>query len=120
MAQNAGLSVMTFTGHRLEELQQMQGARSLLAHTDLLVDGRYDAERRDPARPWVGSTNQRFHFLTERYQQLSAELQTMPDRVEVQVRPDGRVLLNGWATVDQLDELLAETSDVSVGRGRVR
>jgi len=38
----------------------------LLEHTDILVDGPYDRERPDTQRRWIGSTNQRIHFLTDR------------------------------------------------------
>jgi len=59
-----GRSVMVFTGYRLEELPQ---GSPLLASCDLLVDGRYERDRPETARRWIGSTNQRMHFLTERH-----------------------------------------------------
>jgi anaerobic ribonucleoside-triphosphate reductase activating protein len=67
-ARGLGLSVMTFSGYALEELRAMgSDAAALLAATDLLVDGRYDANRPELERRWAGSANQRFHFLTDRY-----------------------------------------------------
>ena len=117
-----GLSVMTFTGYEREFLESGDapaGARDLLARTDLLVDGPYRADAKDFTRPWVGSTNQRFHFLTERYRDLEPQLTGLPDRLEVRVSAAGEVAVNGWASVDQLDALLAGTSP-AVGRGRVR
>lgn len=118
----AGLSVMVFSGYELAELQASkapEGAAALLAHTDLLVDGPYRAGQPDFARPWVGSTNQGFHFLTNRYRQLAPVLTTSPDRIEVRVGRTGEVALNGWASVDQLDVLLAGVTS-PVGRGRIR
>ncbi len=119
---DAGLSVMTFTGHTLEELRAGEdpGVQELLTVTDLLVDGPYRADEPDFSRPWVGSTNQRFHFLTDRYRHLADELDALPDRLELRVAPDGTVAVNGWATVDRLDELLAGTTSSPPGRGRVR
>lgn len=120
--QRLGLSVMTFTGHEHEQLTGRgapTGADDLLAHTDLLVDGRYLADQPDLVRPWVGSTNQRFHFLTERYRHLAKELGEIPDRIEVRIARDGEVAVNGWASVAQLDDLLAGIS-MPVGRGNVR
>lgn len=120
--QSLGLSVMTFTGHEHEYLigpNAPHGANLLLANTDLLVDGRYIADQPDLIRPWVGSTNQRFHFLTNRYRHLANELPEFPDRVEVRVARDGAISVNGWASVTQLDDLLAGIS-VPVGRGKVR
>lgn len=120
--QRLGLSVMTFTGHEHEHLigpNAPDGADRLLAHTDLLVDGRYVADQPDQVRPWVGSTNQRFHFLTDHYRHIANELHELPDRVEVRIARDGEISVNGWAGVAQLDNLLAGIS-APLGRGQVR
>lgn len=68
-ARKRGLSVMVFTGYTIEELQARIDTASvdLLAHTDILVDGPYDREQPDTERRWIGSRNQRIHFLTDRY-----------------------------------------------------
>ena len=93
-----GLSVMTFTGYWLGDLPSRgPAAASLLAESDLLVDGPYDLKRPDHVRPWVGSTNQRFHFLSSRYAHLADRLETLPDRLEVRIEPGGNVFLNGMA-----------------------
>jgi anaerobic ribonucleoside-triphosphate reductase activating protein len=94
-----GLSVMTFTGHVLEELPPSK----LLDSTDLLVDGPYLADRPEPSRPWVGSVNQRFHFLTDRYDE---SIFTTPNRLELTIAPDGAIELNGFATTEVLEALL--------------
>lgn len=124
LVQAAGLTVMTFTGLLAEDLRERaahdDGTRLLLDHTDLLVDGPYVADDPDLARPWVGSTNQRFHFLTDRYAHLADQLTSLPDRVEVRIARNGEVSVNGWASVDQLDELLGEATGHSPRRGRVR
>lgn len=64
-----GLSVMVFSGYVFEELQdhKFKGASRLLAATDVLIDGEYEIEKTENIRNWVGSTNQRFHYLTECY-----------------------------------------------------
>lgn len=56
-----GLSVMLFTGYRLEELAHMglPGVEELLGLTDLVVDGPFIASRPELVRNWVGSTHQR-------------------------------------------------------------
>ena len=66
MARELGLSVMIFSGYTLEQLRD-ENQISLLALTDILVDGPYVREQPDAERRWVGSTNQRIHFLTDRY-----------------------------------------------------
>ena len=117
-----GLSVMTFTGHDYGHVtgpNAPDAAHELIAATDLLVSGPYIAAAPDLQRPWVGSTNQEFHFLTDRYSHIRDQLAQLPDRIEVRIEADGGVSVNGWAGVAQLDELLADLG-ASVGRGRVR
>lgn len=103
----AGLSVMTFTGYVLEDIlrSSRQGWHDLLDATDLLLDGPYIRDLTDTSRPWVGSSNQRYHFLTPRYRYLEPELENLPNRIEIRLQPDGRVLINGLASSDVLNEL---------------
>lgn len=123
LVRSDGLSVMAFTGYLLDGLRARAvhdgSIRDLIKATDLLIDGPYLAGQPDLKRPWVGSTNQQFHFLTERYVHLQADLAALHDRLEVRVDTNGAVSLNGWATVDQLDALLAPHIE-SPKRGRVR
>jgi anaerobic ribonucleoside-triphosphate reductase activating protein len=64
-----GLTVMVFSGYTLEEARALPdpAVGELLAHTDLLVDGPYLRELPETRRRWIGSANQRIHFLTDRY-----------------------------------------------------
>ena len=106
-----GLSVMTFSGFTYRELNGAgapDGAAELLSATDLLVSGPYLSGQPDFRRPWVGSTNQEFRFLTDRLRHVEAELADLPDRIEVRVAASGEVTVNGWADLDQLDTLLAD------------
>ena len=95
-----GLSVMVFSGYTLEELCAARdaGVAALLAHTDLLVDGRFDGEKPERERRWVGSSNQRFHFLTGRYRRGIERIHPgEPEAtVELRIGTDGRVRMNGW------------------------
>jgi anaerobic ribonucleoside-triphosphate reductase activating protein len=108
-----GRSVMTFTGYELDELTGSgapTGAAGLLAATDLLVTGRYRRDLPDLHRPWVGSTNQRFVFLTDRYRHLETDLREIGDRLEVRIDPAGLVTVNGWAGDAALEALLGDTA----------
>ena len=64
-----GLSVMVFSGYTLEEAHRLPdpAIAELLALTDILVDGPYLREQPETQRRWIGSTNQRIHFLSNRY-----------------------------------------------------
>lgn len=68
-AMPADLSRLVFSGYRLEELQARKCPHTdaVLANLDVLVDGRYDASEPDDSRRYIGSKNQRIHFLTDRY-----------------------------------------------------
>lgn len=94
----AGLSVMTFTGYTLQELNDLSlpGTSRLLAWTDVLVDGPYVASKPDRSRNWVGSTNQKFHYLTDRYNATIEEPDAPKREVEWRIRDDGRLIINGW------------------------
>jgi anaerobic ribonucleoside-triphosphate reductase activating protein len=94
-ARQLGLSVMAFSGYTIEDLQQRAGPEvaELIALTDILVDGPYIREQPDTERRWIGSTNQRIHFLTERY---SFDLQwRQKNTLEIRVDRDG-VSVNGF------------------------
>lgn len=88
-----GLSTMVFTGYTREELAEVDGAAEVLPHLDLLVDGRYDATAPDETRRWIGSENQRMHFLTDRYDP-DDPMFTASDTVELRMR-DGVLTING-------------------------
>lgn len=106
----AGLSVMTFTGYVLEELLEAGNPDhlALIGVTDLLIDGPFRQELLDTSRPWVGSSNQRYHFLTDRYTHLKERLGEIPNRLEVRFSPDGRVTANGLAGIEDLEALFAD------------
>jgi len=94
--QSIGLSVMLFTGYNKEELLEPQflGATKLLKHTDLLVDGEYNAKQQEGVRNWVGSSNQKFHYLSNAY---SSDIETQRLHVtnEWRITTDGTLVGNG-------------------------
>ncbi|WP_462410812.1 4Fe-4S single cluster domain-containing protein [Neobacillus sp. Marseille-QA0830] len=106
----AGMSVMTFSGYLLEDIRGANRPdwNDLLSVTDLLIDGPFRKDLRDLSRPWVGSSNQRYHFLTDCYIGLKDRLTDIPNRLEVTLKPDGRVFTNGMATIEDLEGLFKE------------
>ncbi len=103
-------SIMVFTGYTIVELKDPQSneyeARSsFLESIDLLVDGRYQRDNLDSDRPWVGSKNQEFHFLTNRYTEENL-FKSATDGLEITVMNSGVIKINGWATDSQLENLL--------------
>jgi len=99
----AGLGVMVYSGYTLAELEQQiaaerlvgeRGVARLLAATDLLVDGRYERDQPDSTRRWIGSTNQRLHFLSARHHPAQPEFM-QGETIELRYR-DGELIINGW------------------------
>ena len=95
-ARNRGLSVMVYSGYTIEEIRSFPdpATAELLILTDVLVDGPYDRERPDSHRRWIGSTNQRVHFLTDRYRP-DDPCWTARNTLEIRVR-GGQIDLNGF------------------------
>ena len=95
-AHERGLSVMVFSGYTIEQARRMRdpAVDTLLAHTDILVDGPYDRELPDTTRRWIGSTNQRIHFLTDRHR-ADDPCWREPNTLEIRVR-GAEVSVNGF------------------------
>jgi anaerobic ribonucleoside-triphosphate reductase activating protein len=99
----AGLSIMVYTGFTLAELRARARPEfnALLAAIDLLVDGRYELDRPEDRRRWIGSANQVMHFPSQRYSPLDPRFYA-DNTVEIRLGPDG-LMVNGWpAAADAL------------------
>ncbi|MEY8241850.1 MAG: 4Fe-4S single cluster domain-containing protein [Cycloclasticus sp.] len=103
-----GLSVMTFTGYNLSEIIELNDPdhKDLLSVTDLLIDGPFLETKKDFSRPWVGSTNQRFHFLTPHYVHLREELHSIKNKIEVRLNLDGCISINGLIPIEEIKALV--------------
>jgi anaerobic ribonucleoside-triphosphate reductase activating protein len=94
--QQRGLTVMVFSGFTLEEARGLPdpAVAELLSLTDILVDGPYLREQPETRRRWIGSANQRIHFLSDRYRADDPRW-LLPNTLEVRLR--GReVTINGF------------------------
>lgn len=105
-AREMGLSVLTFTGLTYEEilLEGNPDRLRLLNATDLLIDGRYEQAQHDLSRPWIGSKNQRYLFLTDRYSMEDVE--KCRNRVEFRLDKSGVLRLNGMGDFAALEKIL--------------
>jgi anaerobic ribonucleoside-triphosphate reductase activating protein len=91
-----GLTVMVFTGYTFEQARELPdpAVADLFGHTDILVDGPYLRELPDTQRRWIGSTNQRIHFLTDRYHS-DDPCWRRPNTLEIRLR-GGELTVNGF------------------------
>lgn len=90
-ARRLGLSTLMFSGYTRAELAAQALGPAVLAHLDVLVDGRYVAGDRlgDGLR---GSGNQQIHVLSRRH--TRAEVEATPT-TEVHIARDGTLTLTG-------------------------
>ena len=65
-----GLNVWSYTGYTyeyiLENKDKRQGFRELLKYVDVLVDGKFQVDKKDSTLKFRGSTNQRIIKLKEK------------------------------------------------------
>lgn len=63
--------VIIYTGFLKEELEKNNenGVQRLLHHADILIDGHYIKEL-DDGKPYRGSSNQKIHLMTDRYESV--------------------------------------------------
>ncbi len=92
---------MVFSGFTLEQLRELpeRAVAELLARTDILVDGPYRRDEPDTERRWIGSRNQRIHFLTARYHYDDQWRQR--NTLEIRVDRTG-VTINGFPAQDAI------------------
>lgn len=95
-AHSVGLTVLVFSGYLYDELQSMnnESVNKLLADTDLLVDGAFIQEEYDTERDWIGSKNQKIHFLSDVYKP-GVEYEKQEHQMEVLIS-EKDILVNGW------------------------
>lgn len=100
------LSVITFTGYRYEYLKKCDNLyfNKLLKFTDLLIDGEFDISQFDVSRPWTGSSNQNYIFITDRYNK--SQLNDVKNRFEIQIDIDGNIFINGMGDYKKLEKIL--------------
>ncbi len=98
--QKNGLSVVCFTGGKYEELKENLVNKKLLDNTDLLIDGEFIQELADYSRAWCGSSNQRYIFLTDRYNE--SIVKQYKNKVEINISKNGQIFMNGMGNFEEI------------------
>lgn len=103
-----GLSIITFTGYKIENIKNSKNRswHNLLSETDVLIDSPYIYEKSDFNRPLVGSSNQRYHFLSSRYSEM--DFSSKPQRIEIRIQEDGKISVNGQVDPVNLKRIFNE------------
>ncbi len=104
----AGLSIIIFTGYKIEDIQNSKNNswHDLLSVTDILIDSPYIHEKSDFSRPLVGSSNQRYHFLSSRYSEN--DLSPNSERIEIRIQENGKISVNGQVNPVNLEKIFKE------------
>lgn len=103
-AHGAGKNVITFTGYTYECLADKEQYKPLLDETDVLIDGRFEKSLLDYSRPLVGSSNQRFIYLTDRISQN--EMMNYKNRFEIKISRNGKAVVNGMGNIENLKKYI--------------
>ena len=104
----AGLSIIIFTGYELEYILDSKDKlwQDLVSLVDILIDSPYVYEKSDFSRPLVGSSNQRYHFLTNRYSEM--DLSSNSQRIEIRIQKNGTISVNGQLNPVYLEKIFNE------------
>lgn len=97
-----GLSILCFTGNKMEDIQKYYP--EILQYIDILIDGEYKENEKDFLRPWVGSKNQRYFFLSNRYDE--SILNDYKNKLEVNIQKNGLIFINGMGDFEKLEKNL--------------
>lgn len=103
-AKQMGLTIVTFTGYTYEHIIETDKEEwnKLLSVTDLLVDGPFEEDKLDFSRPWVGSANQSYRFLTDAYRNLENSIDSIKNKLEIRINPDGSIIVNGMGDFESI------------------
>ena len=114
LCRQAGLSVLTYTGHKFACVRKSKRRawNALLNITDLLLAGPFVREMADSSRPWVGSSNQEFVFLTGKYGHLARRLKGRSE-LEVWVGQDS-IGLNGTAPESEVASIRRDLASLGL------
>lgn len=97
-ARRLGLSTLMFSGYTVDEIRAQALGTAVLAHLDVVVDGRYVAGDR-VGSGLRGSANQQIHVLGRRH--TRAEVEATPT-AEIRIARDGSVVLTGVEPLKRL------------------
>ncbi|WP_341325705.1 4Fe-4S single cluster domain-containing protein [Methylotuvimicrobium sp. KM2] len=99
-------TVIVYTGFRLDYLKEEADSQrlALLQRVDVLIDGVYRQELND-GLGLRGSSNQRVHFLTDVYAELSDAFIRAPRQLELHIGDQNEIFMAGIPAKELPDQL---------------
>ena len=105
-AKAEGLSVLVFTGYDYEKLEDDNKVAELVKYTDILIDGKYEELKQDFSRPWIGSSNQKYYFFSDRYDE--SIIRQYKNKMEIRIDEKSGIVMNGMGDVEKFKKLVAK------------
>lgn len=101
------LSIVTFTGYSYDMIGKINSPEwnNLLSVTDILISGFFNQDKITYEKPWVGSSNQKYTFLTDRYAYLEENMGSIENKIEIRLNRDGSFIVNGMGDNKKIREL---------------
>ena len=102
-----GLSIVTFTGYTYDIIRKINCSNwnKLLSQTDILISGFFNQDKITYKKPWIGSLNQKYHFLTDKYSYLENNLDSIENKIEIRLNKDGSFVVNGMGNNKEIRKL---------------
>ena len=104
------LSIVLFTGYSYDLIRKVNDANwnNLLSLCDLLITEPFIEKLKTTTKIWVGSSNQKYYFLSDRYKYLENELHTLENKVEVRLNKDGSLIVLGMGDNGKIKEFFKD------------
>ena len=102
--QKIGLSVLLFTGYNYSEIESNTKFQELVKYLDILIDGKFDIDKIDYSRAWVGSSNQNYYFLSNKYSE--DVIKKYKNKIEVRFDNNSKITLNGMGDYKKVLNLI--------------
>lgn len=96
------LTLMIFTGYEDVELTNVRYSE-IFDFTDILITGRYIEDLRNIEQQWIGSTNQKIHFLTNKYDESVIE---NGNYLEISIDEFGKETILGFPDEEVIDNII--------------
>lgn len=103
-SQKNNLSTIVFTGFEYETLKDKQNFQELIKYVDILIDGKFEENKTDYTRAWVGSSNQNYYFFTKRYDE--SVIKRYKNKFEIRISPDNKVIATGMGDYKKIKKLI--------------
>lgn len=92
LCREENLSTMLFTGYEMHEIKE-RGMIAITENLDILAAGPYEEQKRTLYHQWIGSTNQKIYFLTDRYAHYTIKNRNY---TELSINEDGSITILGF------------------------